>query len=115
MLEELAEVTRGYGGSDLRGLCTEAALCALERCYPGIYTSDKKLAISVNDVQVERSDFIKALSKIAPSTQRTKSKVAKPLTSSMNALLADRVEQLYQIMVDSMPCLDASNAAIFTM
>jgi SpoVK/Ycf46/Vps4 family AAA+-type ATPase len=32
--DELAELTKGYGGADLRALCTEAALTAVQRRYP---------------------------------------------------------------------------------
>src|ERR1700684_4609253 len=41
--DQLAELTKGYGGADLRALCTEAALNAVQGTYPQIYQSDKKL------------------------------------------------------------------------
>src|SRR3954469_25453694 len=40
--EQLADMTKGYGGADLRALCTEAAINAVQRRYPQIYKSDQK-------------------------------------------------------------------------
>ena len=51
LLEDLAEATKGYCGSDLKALCTEAALRALERRYPQIYHSEDKLKIDVSAVR----------------------------------------------------------------
>ena len=40
--DQLAELTRGYGGADLRALCTEAALNAVQGTYPQIYSSEQE-------------------------------------------------------------------------
>ncbi|KAG9570819.1 AAA-domain-containing protein, partial [Aureobasidium melanogenum] len=40
--DQLAALTKGYGGADLRSLCTEAALNAVQGTFPQIYSSNKK-------------------------------------------------------------------------
>ena len=49
---ELAQLTKGYGGADLRALCTEATLNAVQRKYPQIYKSNEKLQIKPETIQV---------------------------------------------------------------
>lgn len=60
----------GYCGADLKALCTEAAMRALRRRYPQIYSSHRKLAIKESDVLVLRSDFADAMRAIAPAAHR---------------------------------------------
>src|SRR5437763_536395 len=43
--DQLAEITKGYAGADIRALCTEAALNSVQRTYPQIYSSNEKLII----------------------------------------------------------------------
>ena len=54
-LEELAELTEGYVGSDLDSLCREAAL----------------LAMRVDADRVEMKDFREALKKVRPSVEES--------------------------------------------
>ncbi|KAJ5599997.1 hypothetical protein N7450_001064 [Penicillium hetheringtonii] len=63
--DELAKITKGYGGADLRALCTEAALNAVQRRYPQIYKSDKKLVIDPKKIDVIPKDFMLAVKKMA--------------------------------------------------
>jgi len=44
-MDELATKTKGFCGADLRSLCTEAALNAVRRYYPEIYSSDDRLLV----------------------------------------------------------------------
>lgn len=69
--ESLSELTAGYAGADLKALCTEAALCALHRTYPAIYASSKKLKIDRESIHVTIPDFLTAMRKITPSSQRS--------------------------------------------
>ena len=48
----MAELSAGYCGSDLKALCTEAVIQALKRVYPQIYSSDQKLLLDPDKVQV---------------------------------------------------------------
>ncbi|ODQ45860.1 hypothetical protein PICMEDRAFT_21054, partial [Pichia membranifaciens NRRL Y-2026] len=40
-VKELAVLTKGYGGADLRALCTESALNSIQRSYPEIYKTQQ--------------------------------------------------------------------------
>lgn len=55
---ELADLTKGYGGADLRALCTEAALFAVQRQYPQIYKTSDRLVIKPETIQVTARDFV---------------------------------------------------------
>lgn len=61
MLDKLATLTKGYGGSDLRALCTEAALNAIQRRYPQIYRSTDRLQVQPGSVRVQPKDFMLAV------------------------------------------------------
>ena len=65
-LERLAQLTKGYGGADLRALCTEAALNSIQRKYPQIYGTNEKLKVNPSKVKVIAKDFMKAIEKIVP-------------------------------------------------
>uniref|UniRef100_A0A3P9IK93 AAA+ ATPase domain-containing protein n=1 Tax=Oryzias latipes TaxID=8090 RepID=A0A3P9IK93_ORYLA len=51
-LSELAEKCVGYCGADIRAVCTEAALCALRRRYPQIYSTSQKLLLDVSSISL---------------------------------------------------------------
>ncbi|GFT89929.1 ATPase family AAA domain-containing protein 2B [Trichonephila clavipes] len=87
MLSELAACTTGYCGADLKALCSEAALVALRRRYPQIYSSKEKLLLDVETIQVQSVDFINALKKMKPSVQRCSVVSCKPLSSVVKPLL----------------------------
>lgn len=78
--DELAKLTKGYGGADLRvridcercrnllieadsgeiqqALCTEAALNAVQRTYPQIYKTNDRLLIKPETIDVTARDFV---------------------------------------------------------
>lgn len=80
--DELAKLTKGYGGADLRvstarggrsssrlesdttmlffsqALCTEAALNAVQRTYPQIYKTNDRLLIKPEEISVTARDFV---------------------------------------------------------
>ena len=56
--DELAGLTKGYGGADMRALCTEAALNAVQRRYPQIYKSNDRLLIEPETIEVSARDFV---------------------------------------------------------
>jgi SpoVK/Ycf46/Vps4 family AAA+-type ATPase len=96
--DDLAEKTRGYGGSDLRALCTEAIINAVQRSYPQIYKSDKKLEVDTSTIKVIAKDFLLSMRKIVPSSERQSAAVADPLPKKVEPLLrrafADLVKKL---------------------
>ncbi|KAK5171727.1 TAT-binding protein-like protein 7, AAA ATPase [Saxophila tyrrhenica] len=85
--DQLAELTRGYGGADLRALCTEAALNAVQGTYPQIYASDKKLQIDPSKIRVLAKDFMISVNKIVPSSDRSAASGASALKKDIEPLL----------------------------
>jgi ATPase family AAA domain-containing protein 2 len=100
---ELAGLTKGYGGADLRALCTEAALNAVQRRYPQIYKSQEKLLIDPLTIEVLPKDFMISVQKIVPSSQRTASSGASPLPPSVEPLLRRPVDLLERIVAEVLP------------
>lgn len=84
----LAEQTKGYGGADLRALCTEAALNAIQRTYPQIYSSKEKLVVDPSKINVHASDFMISIKKLVPSSERSTTSVARPLPNAVAPLLS---------------------------
>ena len=77
----------GYCGADLRALCTEAALLALRRRYPQIYTSSDKLQIDVSTINVSAKDFFYGMRNIVPTAQRSVTSPGRALSPKMAPLL----------------------------
>lgn len=104
-LESLAELTKGYGGADLRALCTEAALNSIQRKYPQIYETNEKLLVHPSKVKVIAKDFMKAIEKIVPSSARSTSSGSAPLPDHLKPLLEaefnEIVEKLEQLLPNS--------------
>ena len=71
LVASLAARTGGFGGADLKALCTEAALAALRRTYPAIYESEARLDVRPADVGVTRRDFLAALGAVTPASARS--------------------------------------------
>ncbi|XP_050988100.1 ATPase family AAA domain-containing protein 2-like isoform X3 [Labeo rohita] len=87
-LEELADKCVGYCGADIKAICSEAALCALRRRYPQIYASSQKLLLDVESISVSGRDFLSAMRKIVPASQRAVASPAKALTPVIEPLLS---------------------------
>lgn len=102
-LSNLAELTKGYGGADLRALCTEAALNSIQRKYPQIYETNHKLAVNPEKVRVIAKDFMMALDKIVPSSARSTSSGSAPLPDNLKPLLLDSFEQIKSKLKDLIP------------
>ncbi|KAL2869958.1 chromatin segregase YTA7 [Aspergillus lucknowensis] len=101
--DELAEITKGYGGADLRALCTEAALNAVQRRYPQIYKSDKKLRIDPKTIEVTPKDFMLAIKKMVPSSERSTSSGASQLPKPVEPLLRQPLLELKSILSEILP------------
>ncbi|XP_074468551.1 ATPase family AAA domain-containing protein 2-like isoform X4 [Sebastes fasciatus] len=86
-LDELAEKCVGYCGADIRAVCTEAALCALRRRYPQIYSTSQKLLLDVSSIAVSSCDFVAAMKKMVPASHRVAASPAKPLYPEVQPLL----------------------------
>jgi SpoVK/Ycf46/Vps4 family AAA+-type ATPase len=92
--DKLAEQTKGYGGADLRALCTEAALNAVQGTFPQIYASDKKLIIDPAQIKVLAKDFMLSVDKIVPSSERSATSGAVPLKKDIEPLLRKPLQEI---------------------
>ncbi|KAL7809941.1 hypothetical protein V8C26DRAFT_260438 [Trichoderma gracile] len=102
-LQSLAENTKGYGGADLRALCTEASLNAIQRTYPQIYSSKEKLLVDPAKISVHASDFMISIKKMIPSSERSATSGARPLPASIAPLLRDQFEEAKQALEVILP------------
>ena len=100
---ELAELTKGYGGADLRALCTESALNAVQRHYPQIYASKQKLLIDPKTIHVTPKDFMISIKKMVPSSERAAASGAAPLPSNLVPLLQRPLADIKSILAELMP------------
>ncbi|MDP3742518.1 MAG: CDC48 family AAA ATPase [Candidatus Micrarchaeota archaeon] len=70
-LDELASVTHGFVGADLQSLCKEAAMKVLRRILPKIKLEDEAIPAKIlEELKVEKADFMGALREIHPSALR---------------------------------------------
>ncbi|NXT80892.1 ATAD2 protein, partial [Zapornia atra] len=95
-LEELADKCVGYCGADIKSLCAEAALCALRRRYPQIYRSHEKLQLDVASIKIAAKDFLLAMQKIAPASQRALATPGRALSSISKPLLENSLARILQ-------------------
>ncbi|GAA5972277.1 hypothetical protein JCM11641_002388 [Rhodosporidiobolus odoratus] len=102
-LDELAKITKGYGGADLRALCTEAALNAVQRTYPQIYKTNDRLLIKPEQIGVTARDFVLSQKNLIPSTARSTSSSAAPLPPQLVPLLADALENAKEALTKVLP------------
>lgn len=101
--DELAQLTKGYGGADLRALCTEAALNAVQRRYPQIYRSDKKLEIDPSKINITAKDFMISIKKMVPSSERSASSGATPLPTHIEPLLRHPLGEIKNVISEVLP------------
>ncbi|KAL8991109.1 MAG: hypothetical protein Q9177_000397 [Variospora cf. flavescens] len=101
--DELAMLTKGYGGADLRALCTEAALNAVQRRYPQIYKSNEKLQIDATSIKVMAKDFMISVKKLVPSSERSTSSVAAPLPTNIAPLLRQPLAEIENVVNEILP------------
>ncbi|KAM9798500.1 ATPase family AAA domain-containing protein 2 [Neosynchiropus ocellatus] len=95
-LEELADKCVGYCGADIKAVCSEAALCALRRRYPQIYSSSQKLVLDVNSIAITHRDFMSATSKMVPAAQRAVVSPAKALIPAIRPLMNAALQNILQ-------------------
>jgi SpoVK/Ycf46/Vps4 family AAA+-type ATPase len=101
--DNLAQRTKGYGGADLRSLCTEAAINAMQRTFPQVYMSTEKLIVDPDKVKITAKDFMLSIKKIIPSGERSTSSGARPLPKVVEPLLRDELKRIENILDDLIP------------
>ncbi|KAI0078819.1 AAA-domain-containing protein [Panus rudis PR-1116 ss-1] len=99
----LAQLTKGYGGADLRALCTEAALNAVQRRYPQIYRSNDRLLLKPETIQVELRDFMVSIKKLVPSSARAAAPEAAPLPTQLTPLLGEALKKVTDVIETVLP------------
>ncbi|CAK7227083.1 TAT-binding protein-like protein 7, AAA ATPase [Sporothrix curviconia] len=99
----LAENTKGYGGADLRALCTEAALNAIQRTYPQIYSAPDKLIVDPAKINIHATDFMLSMNRMIPSSERSAAPAWAPLPKAVAPLLEDQLEKIKKLLDDIMP------------
>lgn len=106
----LAENTKGYGGADLRALCTEAALNAIQRTYPQIYSSDVKLVVDPSKINIAAVDFTISIKKMIPSSERSATSGAAPLPKNIKPLLEDQLDHMVDYLKNVLPNKEKTTA-----
>ena len=101
--DSLAERTKGYGGADIRALCTEAALNSIQRAYPQIYSSQEKLVVDPEKITVHATDFMLSIKQMIPSSERSTSSGASPLPSGIEPLLRDQLASIKEALDELLP------------
>ncbi|KAI0786557.1 hypothetical protein C8Q75DRAFT_721352 [Abortiporus biennis] len=99
----LARLTKGYGGADLRALCTEAALNAVQREYPQIYRSNDRLLLDPDRIRVQLRDFMLSIKKLVPSSARSTAPSTSPLAIQLIPLLQDAVDRTRRVIENVLP------------
>ncbi|KAI1867014.1 hypothetical protein JX265_007590 [Neoarthrinium moseri] len=99
----LARDAKGYGGADLRALCTEAAMNAIQRTYPQIYSSKDKLIVNPDKISIHMTDFVLSKKKIVPSSERASTSGAAPLPKAIEPLLRNQLENIKAVLDDVLP------------
>ncbi|KAG5999531.1 hypothetical protein E4U43_002013, partial [Claviceps pusilla] len=102
-MTSLAEKTKGYGGADLRALCTEAALNSIQRTYPQIYNSTEKLIVDPNRISIHASDFMISIKKLVPSSERSATSGARPLPKTVEPLLRHQLSTAKRLLDELLP------------
>lgn len=99
----LARDAKGFGGADLRALCTEAAMNAIQRTYPQIYSSKEKLVADPEKITIHMTDFSLSKKKVIPSSERSSTSGAAPLPKAIEPLLRNQFDKIKKILDDILP------------
>ncbi|XP_020369243.1 ATPase family AAA domain-containing protein 2 isoform X2 [Rhincodon typus] len=102
-LQELAEKCVGYCGADIKSVCAEAALCALRRRYPQIYAINEKLQLDVSSINIKAQDFLMAMQKIVPASQRMVASPGQALSFVIRPLLENTFSQILEALKKVFP------------
>ncbi|KAL7411003.1 hypothetical protein BDY24DRAFT_398331 [Mrakia frigida] len=108
-LDNLAGITKGYGGADLRALCTEASLNAIQRRYPQIYKTNDRLLLEPESISVQAKDFMISVKNLIPSSARATASAAAPLPTQLVPLLADSLSLATKAIDKALPPVKKRN------
>lgn len=103
-LDKVASLTKGYGGADIRALCTESALIAIQRAFPQIYATRQRLLVDPSQIKVEPADFMAAIDRIQPSSMReNEGEGPRPLPDRIEPLLRDTFSKIKEQLDSVLP------------
>ncbi|XP_063780456.1 ATPase family AAA domain-containing protein 2 [Pseudophryne corroboree] len=105
-LEELSEKCVGYCGADIKSVCAEAALCAVRKRYPQIYTTTEKLVLDVSSIKITARDFMLAMLKIVPASQRAQVSPGRVLSPIIKPLLQNTLNKILKDLWKVFPHVD---------
>ena len=71
LIDRMANACVGFGGADMKALCSEAGIRALRRTYPQIYMEDHRLKIDKDKLFVTEQDILDAMGSIKASSRRS--------------------------------------------
>eukprot|EP01134_Creolimax_fragrantissima_P000484 CFRG0484T1 len=115
LLAHLSQSTAGYCGADLKALVASSAMHSLKSKYPQIYTSNGKLKIDVESLEVNNTCFNHALRDIQPSANRSNEAHARALCADMRPILSRIVNELHQMVrVSQLPNHHASGHPLWS-
>ncbi|WFD20210.1 TAT-binding protein-like protein 7, AAA ATPase [Malassezia caprae] len=103
LMDVLVDATHGFGGADLRALCTEATLNAIQRRYPQIYRTTERLLLAPETIHVDGRDFLLALDHMVPSSARSASASSTPLAPHLRPLLASPLQECEALFARLLP------------
>ncbi|XP_053610772.1 ATPase family AAA domain-containing protein 2-like isoform X2 [Plodia interpunctella] len=106
VLEHVADLTAGYGGSDLKALCSEAVLKALRRVYPQVYESEHALLIDAKNVEVTQQDLLSAMKSLVAAGSRSHPPAAKRLPPHCEPLLQQQLLRAHAMCTQALQCRD---------
>uniref|UniRef100_A0A674JEA5 ATPase family AAA domain-containing protein 2 n=1 Tax=Terrapene triunguis TaxID=2587831 RepID=A0A674JEA5_9SAUR len=113
-LEELAEKCVGYCGADIKSICSEAALCALRRRYPQIYTSSEKLQLDISSIKITAKDFVVAMQKTIPASQRAVTSPGQALSAISKPLLEKTLHRILGALQRVFPHVEVNELLCFS-
>jgi SpoVK/Ycf46/Vps4 family AAA+-type ATPase len=87
LINRVANACVGFGGADMKALCTEAGVRALRRTYPQIYMEDHRLKIDKDKLFVTEQDITDALARIKCSSTRSAPSLGVSLPASLKQAL----------------------------
>ncbi|XP_028178389.1 ATPase family AAA domain-containing protein 2-like isoform X4 [Ostrinia furnacalis] len=100
-LDQIAQLTVGYGGSDLKALCSESVLKALRRVYPQVYDSEHALLIDAKNVEVTTQDMLEAMRSLVAAGARACPPPARRLPPPARPLLLAQLQAARQLLPPS--------------
>lgn len=100
----------GYCGADIKSICAEAALCALRRRYPQIYTTSEKLQLDLSSINISAKDFETAMQKIIPASQRAVTSPGQALSAIVKPLLQNTVHMILEALQKVFPHVEVGTS-----